>query len=181
MSKHAGPIRVWLCRWRLGTVGRPVGSSHLDGHSNTLRHLWSTPCRPPSVCLHCADNPPRGCYTACCISAGACLQFEVACLPGSWHLIACQAEEAGRLAELTSWQIAKSCLTHAMVQVMNNRAGFAFQQFVDLPYTWAYNGSSLVNTVLRTTDNNTNPVSRLVFVLADSELLCTSTIQRQSL
>ena len=68
-----------------------------------------------------------------------------------------------------------------MVQVMNNRAGFAFQQFVDLPYTWAYNGSSLVNTVLRTTDNNTNPVSRLVFVLADSELLCTSTIQKAKL
>ena len=45
-----------------------------------------------------------------------------------------------------------------VLQVMNNRAGFAFQQFVDLPYDWAYNGSTLVNTVLRTTDNNTNPV-----------------------
>lgn len=43
-------------------------------------------------------------------------------------------------------------------QVMNNKAGFAFQQFIDLPYVWAYNGSTLVNTVLRTTDNNTNPV-----------------------
>ena len=43
-------------------------------------------------------------------------------------------------------------------QVMNGRAGFAFQQFVDLSYVWAYNGTALVNTVLRTTDNNTNPV-----------------------
>lgn len=41
---------------------------------------------------------------------------------------------------------------------MNNKAAFMFQQFVDLPYIWAYNGSSLVNTVLRTIDNNTNPV-----------------------
>lgn len=44
---------------------------------------------------------------------------------------------------------------------MNNKAGFAFHQFVDLPYNWAYNGSALVNTVLRTTDNNTDPVRRL--------------------
>ena len=41
---------------------------------------------------------------------------------------------------------------------MNARAGFAFQQFVDLSYVWAYNGTALVNTVLRTTDNSTNPV-----------------------
>ncbi len=54
------------------------------------------------------------------------------------------------------------------VQVMNNRAGFAFQQFVDLPYTWAYNGSALINTVLRTTDNNTNPVGHSSCLLARS-------------
>ena len=47
---------------------------------------------------------------------------------------------------------------------MNNRAGFAYQQFVDLPYNWDYNGSALVNTVLRTTDNNTDPVSTLALI-----------------
>ena len=45
-----------------------------------------------------------------------------------------------------------------LLQVMNNRTAVAFQQFVDLPYTWAYNGT-LVNTIVRTTDNNNNPVS----------------------
>lgn len=56
-------------------------------------------------------------------------------------------------------------------QVMNGKAGFAFDQFVDLPYVWAYNGSALVNTVLRTTDNNTDPVSLICSLLSMSALL----------
>ena len=45
-------------------------------------------------------------------------------------------------------------------QVMNARAGFAFQQFVDLSYVWAYDESALKNIVLRTTDNNASSVRR---------------------
>lgn len=170
-NKYAGPMRIGFAGGGLAQLAAQWAAVTWTGTQIRCVTFGAPPvdllpfaCIVPTILLgvailHAASLPE--------------LAFEVACLPGSWHLIACQAEEAGRLAELTSWQIAKSYLTHAMVQVMNNRAGFAFQQFVDLPYTWAYNGSSLVNTVLRTTDNNTNPVSRLLIVLADSELLCT--------
>lgn len=58
---------------------------------------------------------------------------------------------------------------------MNDRAGFAYQQFVDLPYNWDYNGSALVNTVLRTTDNNTDPVGyESVIVVVCHAMLCPS-------
>lgn len=68
----------------------------------------------------------------------------------------------------TQWtQTQTRCITFGSPPVMNNRAGFAFQQFVDLPYVWAYNGSTLVNTVLRTIDNNTNPTVNGDYTLDD--------------